>query len=69
MSATATLPPPASERFQTREELDQYIEQKTSATLEKAVGNGQVRDQRKRRAAPPAQLAAFTTIVNRVVAL
>src|SRR5947209_13802259 len=47
MSTTTTAPPAAPERFQTREELDQYIETKTTAALEKAVGSGQVRVERR----------------------
>src|SRR5262245_29086519 len=38
---------PASERFQTREELDRYIEQQTAAAVEKAVASGQVRVERR----------------------
>jgi HK97 family phage major capsid protein len=40
-------PVAAPERFQTREELAQYIEQQTAAALEKAVGSGQVRVERR----------------------
>jgi len=39
--------PVAPERFQTREELAQYIEQETAAALEKAVGSGQIRVDRR----------------------
>ena len=45
MSNTTT--PVAPERFQSREQLDQYIEQQTAAALEKAVGSGQVRVDRR----------------------
>src|SRR5437899_12131737 len=45
MSNTTT--PVAPERFQSREELAQFIEQQTAAALEKAVGSGQVRVDRR----------------------
>src|SRR5205085_4238415 len=47
MTASTTAPPAPSERFQTRDELDRYIEQQTTAALEKAVGSGQVRVERR----------------------
>ena len=37
MSTTTTAPPVVPERFQTREELDQYIETKTTAGLKVSV--------------------------------
>src|SRR5215471_20059809 len=46
-TATPTPTPAAPERFQTREELAQYIEQQTTAAVEKAVGSGQVRVERR----------------------
>src|SRR5438105_8739263 len=39
--------PAVPERFQSREQLDQYIEQQTTAALEKAVGSGQVKVDRR----------------------
>ncbi|HMC66692.1 MAG TPA: phage major capsid protein [Gemmataceae bacterium] len=42
-----TVTPAAPERFQSREQLDQYIEQQTATALEKAVGSGQVRVDRR----------------------
>ena len=45
--STTTAPPAPPERFQTRDELDRYIEQQTTAALEKAVGSGQVRVERR----------------------
>jgi HK97 family phage major capsid protein len=47
MSTTVTSPPAPAERFQTREELDQYIEKQTTTALEKAVGSGQLRVERR----------------------
>src|SRR5262249_52264363 len=44
---TTSAPPAAPERFQTREELDRYIEQQATAALEKAVASGQVRVERR----------------------
>src|SRR5262249_37346074 len=44
---TTSATPAAPERFQTREELDRYIEQQTTAAVEKAVGSGQVRVDRR----------------------
>src|SRR5262249_2663418 len=44
---TTSATPAAPERFQTREELDRYIEQQTTTALEKAVGSGQVRVERR----------------------
>lgn len=44
MSTSSTS---AVERFQTREELAQYIEQQTAAALDKAVGNGLLRVERR----------------------
>src|SRR5439155_10670567 len=44
---TTSATPAAPERFQTREELDRYIEQQTTAAVEKAVGSGQVRVERR----------------------
>src|SRR5262249_72754 len=44
---TTSATPAAPERFQTREELDRYIEQQTTTALEKAVGAGQVRVDRR----------------------
>src|SRR5947209_10824198 len=46
-SPPTPAPPAAPERFQTREELAQFIEQQTAAALEKAVGSGQVRVDRR----------------------
>ena len=44
---TTSATPAAPEHFQTREELDRYIEQQTTAAVEKAVGTGQVRVERR----------------------
>src|SRR5437016_2405670 len=46
--STATPPAaPETDRFQSREELVQYIEQQTAAAVEKAVGSGQVSLERR----------------------
>ena len=47
MSTATPTPAAAPERFQTREELDRYIEQQTAAAVEKAVGDGRVRVERR----------------------
>src|SRR4051812_33661385 len=44
MSETVTTP---ADRFQTRDELVQFIEQQTGAAVEKAVGSGQLRVERR----------------------
>ena len=44
MSDAVTTP---ADRFQSREELVQFIEQQTGAAVEKAVGSGQVRVERR----------------------
>jgi HK97 family phage major capsid protein len=47
MSSPTCSPAAAPERFQTRDELAQYIDQQTAAALEKALGSGQVRVDRR----------------------
>ncbi|HEY1378133.1 MAG TPA: phage major capsid protein [Gemmataceae bacterium] len=46
MSDVVTVTPPA-DKFQSRDDLAQYIEQQTSAALEKALGPGAVRVERR----------------------
>src|SRR5438105_14372104 len=47
MTAPTTAPPALPERFQTRDELAEYIEQQTTAAVEKAVGSGQLHVERR----------------------
>src|SRR5262245_46295350 len=43
----STQTPSAPDRFHTRQELDQYIEQKTQSAVEKALASGQIKVERR----------------------
>jgi HK97 family phage major capsid protein len=47
MSTPDLVTSPSAERFQSREELIQYLEQQAGAAVEKALGSGQVRVERR----------------------